>query len=273
LVDSSNDSTPLIVSSFYPNVKLIHLDRKTDPGTARNIGVREAKGELIAFIDSDCIAAQNWLENIVEAHKSSYRIVGGVVKNANESNDLVGLAGYISEFREFLPEQLKGEVIHIPTCNISYKVRIFREFGLFQGEYYPQEDLVYNYNLRENGERILLDPAIQVYHHHRSRLRDFLCHQNKIGTITSKVLKKVPLEGSFLARNPALSLFFIPFLPIVKFIRTISVFLRLQPKSITQRPLVVLVFALGLIYWTTGFARGIYERNPSLEKETTWKPS
>jgi len=198
------------------------LDKKTDPGTARNIGIGEAKGDLIAFIDSDCIAAHDWLDKIRSAHKSFYSIIGGVVNNGNEEDDLVGWAGYISEFREFLPEQPKQEVIHIPTCNISYKRRIFSKFGLFQGEYYPQEDLVYNYNLWKNGERILLDPAVQVYHHHRSSLKDFLNHQNKIGTITSKVLKVIQLQGAFIVRHPGFAVFLTPFLPVVKFSKTLA---------------------------------------------------
>ena len=259
LVDSSVDKTPEIVSAGYPKVKLIHLDKKTDPGTARNIGIGMAKGGLIAFIDSDCMAACEWLEKIDAAHHQSYyNIIGGVVNNGNEKDDLVGWAGYISEFREFLPEQPKQEVMHIPTCNISYKRRVFLKFGMFQGEYYPQEDLVFNYNLWKNGEKLLLDPAIQVYHHHRSRLRDFLYHQNKIGKITSQVLKMIRLEGSFIARHPGLAFFLIPFLPLVKFSRTLFVFLRFQPESITKRPLVLFIFAGGLLFWVIGFTQGIY---------------
>lgn len=263
VVDSSVDKTPEIVSEGYPRVKLIHLDKKADPGTARNIGIREAKGDLIAFIDSDCVAAPDWLEKIESAHDSPYSIVGGVVNNGNRKDDLVAWAGYIAEFREFLPAQPKQEVNHIPTCNISYKRHIFREFGLFQGEYYPQEDLVYNYNLCEHGERILLDPRIQIYHHHRSGLKDFLSHQKKIGTITSKVLRLIPLEGSFIARHLALFPFLIPLLPLVKFARTVFTFLRYQPGAIIERPLVLVIFGLGLLFWINGFARGVYQNSPS----------
>jgi len=261
LVDSSIDGTPQIVSSQYPNVKFIHLDEKTDPGTARNIGISKARGDLIAFIDSDCIPTRDWLEKIESAQKSSYSIVGGVVHNGNDADDRVAWAGYISEFREFLPLQTEHEVNHIPTCNISYKKKVFSTFGMFQGQYYPQEDLVFNYNLIQNGERILLDPSIQVYHHHRSGLKDYLNHQNKIGAITSKVLKVIRIEGAFIARHKIVAVFLIPFLPIIKFMRTISVFLRYQPEAILKRPMVLMMFALGLIYWVFGFTRGIYEKN------------
>jgi len=263
LVDSSIDRTPEIVSGGYSNVNLIHLGDKTDPGTARNMGLEQAKGGLIAFIDSDCVAAHDWLEKIVSAHQSSYNIVGGVVKNGNDESDLVAWAGYISEFREFLPKQPKKEVTHIPTCNISYKRKIFQDFGFFQGEYYPQEDLVFNYNLCRKGEKILLDPAIQVAHHHRSNLKAFFSHQYRIGEITSRVLKVLQLEGAFIARHPLSAIFFIPILPVIKFFRTTFAFLKYQPLIIIKRPFALILFAMGLVFWIRGFASGIYEKSQS----------
>ncbi len=61
LADSSGDLTAEVVSADYPRVKLIRFEKKTDPGTARNAGVKQAKGEVIAFIDADCEAAPDWI--------------------------------------------------------------------------------------------------------------------------------------------------------------------------------------------------------------------
>jgi glycosyltransferase involved in cell wall biosynthesis len=227
------------------------------------MGIEKAKGEVIAFIDSDCMAGHDWLEEIDAAHRSDYNVVGGVVWNANGKDDFVAWAGYIAEFREFLPGLPKREVIHIPTCNISYKRKVFQEYGFFQGEYYPQEDLVFNYNLWKHGERILLEPKIQIFHHHRSGLKDFLVHQTKIGQITSRVLKLIPLQGASIAKRPMLFSALIPFLPLVKFGRSVFTFLRYEPKTILKRPLVLPIFALGLLYWIRGFARGVYENKLS----------
>jgi glycosyltransferase involved in cell wall biosynthesis len=262
VVDSSYDRTPEIVASGYPAIKLVRLNKRTDPGTARNIGIGEARGDLIAFIDADCVAAPDWFERIVGAHDSFYDVVGGIVRNSPESNNLVGRAGYLAEFREFLPGVDKQEVSHIPTCNISYKRRIFREFGMFQGEYYPQEDLIFNYNLSRQGKKILLDPAIQVWHRHRSSLGDFLYHQYTIGKATSRVLRSIPLEGASIARRPILAVSLSPFITLVKFVRTLRVFLRYEPEFIKERPLVLAIFALGLVCWAIGFAGRAYAEKP-----------
>ncbi len=261
LVDSSKDQTPDIIRANYPAVRFIHLHQKTDPGTARNIGVAETRGDIIAFIDSDCIATPDWLARIFIAHDGVISAVGGAVRNGNGKGDLIGLAGYIAEFREFTPGQPKREVIHAPTCNISYKKRIFEKYGGFQKEYYPQEDLMFNYRLHSEGEKIVFDPAIQVYHHQRSKLSDFLTHQRRIGEITSKVLREIPLEGSLIVKDPLLAFFCVPFLPFVKFARTVRTFLKHDPAVISNKPQVLGIFALGLVYWVIGFSRGIFDQD------------
>ena len=260
LVDSSKDDTPRIVAAEYPSVHSIHLPKQTDPGTARNIGIREAKGDVIAFIDSDCIARPDWLERIAAAHQTSkVSVIGGVVGIGNPAMDSVGWAGYLAEFREFLPKQSQKYVSHIPTCNISYKRKIFEKYGFFRGEYYPQEDLVFNYNLVKAGEKILLEPTIQVLHIHRSKLTDFLRHQEKIGAVTARVLKKIDLPGYGIVRSKALLITFIPLLPIIKFIKTVRIFSVIDTE-IPNRNKVLLLFATGLVFWAKGFYLGGIDR-------------
>ncbi len=247
-----------IVLSDYSQVKLIRLNEKTDPGTARNIGIDKAKGDLIAFIDSDCIAAEGWLEKIHDAHQGSYRVVGGSVRVGDGKVGLIAWAGYIAEFREYLPQGEKREVAHIPTCNISYKRSIFDIYGCFNGRFYPQEDLVFNYMLSQKGEKLLFDPGITVFHHHRETFNEFMTHQKKIGLATSLVLKKIPLAGASIARNKIRAIFWLPFLPCVKFVRTVIVFAKLKPSIFVKHPLSFLVFAFGLIFWSFGFLMGVF---------------
>ena len=257
LVDSSADDTPRIVTEKFPNIQFIHLATKTDPGTARNIGIANSNADIIAFIDSDCVADYKWLETIASAHNSPFDVVGGAVRNGNPWHDRVALSGYLSEFREFLPNRSKAEVGHIPTCNISYKRHIFERFGLFDGRYYPQEDLVYNYRLTTKGTRIMFDPSIVVSHHHRTRFNEFISHQKRIGCITSQVLKTIPLQGSSLARNPAVGMAVLPILPMVKFFRTVLVFARYHPEMLSRRLSVLFPFFIGLLFWANGFGEGL----------------
>ena len=86
-VDSSNDVTVEIIQKEYLAIRFIHLKKQTYAGIARNIGVQNAKGKIIAFLDSDCVAKEYWLENLVkELINGDMSIVGGSIENGYPSN-------------------------------------------------------------------------------------------------------------------------------------------------------------------------------------------
>lgn len=257
VVDSSNDATPEMIRQYFPQVKLIHFDTQTDAGTARNTGIQYAQGEIICLIDSDCIADPNWLRTIDEAHKNDYAAVGGSILNGNPES-FVGWTGYFAEFREFFPFHPKQFMTNIPTCNISYKRRVFDRYGMFPDDFYPQEDLVFNQRLYQHGDTILFDPTIKVAHINKTSTRHFVVHQYRIGRITSAVLRCFPdLHGSFIARSRILTILAAPLLPCVKFLNT----LRVAALSRAYRRYFLLTSPLlfiGLLVWAAGFVRGVF---------------
>ncbi len=264
LVDSSQDRTPQIVRENFPDVRFFHFPQKTDPGTARNYGLKNSSGDPVLFIDSDCLAEKDWIERMVETHqKKEHMAVGGAVLNGNDPKNQVAWAGYFAEFREFLPEYPKHTAAHIPTCNISYKRTIFERIEPFHPRYYPQEDLEFNYRLRQAGYSILFNPQIKIRHNHRTRLKSFYGHQHRVGQITSRMLRILPLEGSTLARNRWLAVLSFPVLPLVKFARTMLIFMQKQPRTLLGNPLAVLIFFTGLFPWMVGFLQGVLAKNIS----------
>ena len=260
LVDSSNDRTPEIVNSKYPQIKLINLQKKTDPGTARNIGIKESVGDPLLFIDSDCVAYSDWISKMALKHEqTNFDAIGGCVYNGNYVDNNIAWAGYIAEFREFLPVFPEREVEHIPTCNISYKRSVFKNHK-FNPLYYPQEDLEFNYKLRESGGKILFCPNIKVMHIHRESFKSFLSHQKIIGEITSKMMKILSLPGSWIVKNRLLPILFIPLIQLVKFFKTLYIFLRYKRQIILKHPLSIIIFAIGLVPWGVGFIKGSCNR-------------
>ncbi len=259
VVDSSIDRTPEIVKDRFPEVDFYHFEQKTDPGTARNYGVQKSHGSIICFIDSDCEAASDWLEQLVAIHESyPYEAVGGSVENGNEPDAEIAWAGYMAEFREFLPEYPAREVDHIPTCNISYKRSVFEQIGLFDARFYPQEDLEFNYRLRQAGGKIFFIPTAKIFHHHRTDLHSFIAHQKRVGRITSQMLRRLPLEGAAIARRRYIALAAAPFLPLVKWWRTVRIFRRWRKPLLVNHPLAVGILLLGLFPWAWGFVQGAW---------------
>jgi len=73
--DNSQDGTPEIVATKYPDVHLISLKQNLGHGSARNRGIEIAKGQYIAFLDSDDLWKPNYLQVQVEALKDQHRSI------------------------------------------------------------------------------------------------------------------------------------------------------------------------------------------------------
>lgn len=62
--DGSTDNTESVINDFIKNsdlnIRFIKQDHK-GPGEARNLGMKNASGEYFIFVDSDCIADNDWL--------------------------------------------------------------------------------------------------------------------------------------------------------------------------------------------------------------------
>ncbi len=175
VVDSSTDATATIVSQEYPWVRLVRLTRRALPGETRNVGVEHAKGKVIAFLASDCVAAPDWLNNRMEGHNEGFAAVGGVITNANPGN-LVGWANYLMEYAFCLPnrprEVMKGKIIH----NLSYRSELFGRYGSFPPDLPLGEDTVFNRRIMLNDEPVLFDPRVRTGHINPSSLRHLVEH-------------------------------------------------------------------------------------------------
>lgn len=261
VVDSSDDDTPAIVKSHFPNVKLIHFHKKTDPGTARNTGANSAKGHILAFIDSDCIASIDWLRQIKQRHDEGYSAVGGAVLNANP-HSIISWASYIIEFSSVFPN---GEgirlVSHIPSCNISYKAKLFKLYKGFSSTMYPGEDRLFNWKLYMNKESILFDPNIIVSHYHRESIFPYIHHQIRKGSVTVKLRYKMGKSDSIIVKNKIIAFCALPFLLIIKGCLNIYRLLKWKPNIILSLPLYLPAFCLGLFFWGFGFIKEVNCQN------------
>jgi GT2 family glycosyltransferase len=80
--DGSRDDTA--VAASRPSVALVRLDRNVGLAAARNVGVANAHGEIVAFTDADCEPDPAWLERLLEpfADRKVNGVSGSVVPAA-----------------------------------------------------------------------------------------------------------------------------------------------------------------------------------------------
>lgn len=263
VVDSSPDETPEIVRRDFPAVQLVHLHRQTGPELARNIGAARARGEVLAFVDSDCIAEPDWLRRLVARLEEGYEGIGGATANGN-GETLVSWAGYICEFREFLPGGPVREVEYLSPNTVAYRRETFWEAGGFPPGTYPMEDQVFHRPLRARGARIGLDPSIVVAHMHRAERRAFFEHQRRIGRANARVMRILGVRGAALARRPLLALAAMPALIPYRFARTAWACLHVERGLILRRPALAWLCLLGMGWWALGFLEdAVASRGPA----------
>jgi len=272
VVDSSQDETPAIVRREFPQVQLIHLGERAGPETARNRGAEQARGEILAFIDSDCMAQPDWLRRLVARVEEGYDAIGGATANGN-GETLVSWAGYICEFREFLPGGAVRPMGYLSPNTVAYPRDVFWSAGGFPRGYYPMEDQIFHQPLRERGARIALDPEIVVAHMHRTERGQFFQHQRRLGLANVRVLRVLGGRGGALARSPLVAMLIMPALVPYRFLRMIVPSLAIERGLVARRPQLAWLCFLGMCWWARGFIEGSRLPSDTIEDETWQRTS
>ncbi|MEO1621792.1 MAG: glycosyltransferase family A protein, partial [Cyanobacteria bacterium J06632_3] len=133
IVVNNNPSRQLAVDMSH--FKQARKDIEPQPGSyaARNKGVRLAKGEVLAFTDADCIPAQDWLYQGVEALKqhASCGILAGAIQVVCRDN-VKPTAVELYDLTHAFPQQRYVNNDHYgATANIFTFKHVFETVGFF----------------------------------------------------------------------------------------------------------------------------------------------
>jgi GT2 family glycosyltransferase len=172
VADSSTDGTQELLQAQYPWVQLLRSERRLFPGAARNLAIAASSGDILAFIDADCIAAPGWIQRSIDAQQRWGPVVGGSVDNANPA-DRVGWIYYFCEFAAWMPGQKAAWMIDIPTCCLTIDRSVFKWAGPFRSNGYSS-DTAFHWRLAQAGIRTRFDPQLRVAHINPSGYRGVL---------------------------------------------------------------------------------------------------
>ena len=182
--DASTNS--LIIDIEEKPFQIVRIPHSRGASYCRNLGAKTAKGEILAFIDSDCLSHPEWLTSLIPAFiKPRVAIVGGYIDSYDHKTLLDRYEKKMSSLtmgEDFKRTGINHSFFYVPTCNMLVKKDVFLSVGGFNEDLSVGEDVDFCLRISEQGYDTEYWPMGIVFHKHRNRLRSFSCRRFDYGT-------------------------------------------------------------------------------------------
>lgn len=177
--DGSSDDTRAILER-YPSVRTIHQPN-LGLSEARNVGLRAATGDIVAYTDSDCFADAHWLAQLVRPLLRSDAVaVGGPNLTPDDGPLAAAVAAAPGQPMHVLESDQVAE--HIPGCNMAFRREALLAVKGFDPVYRKAgDDVDLCWRLQQAGYWITFAPGAFVWHHRRQTPKAYLRQQAGYG--------------------------------------------------------------------------------------------
>jgi mycofactocin system glycosyltransferase len=224
--DASQDNTPEMIQKF-PQVRPIFLTEHSQASLCRNQGAKAAKGDILAFIDSDCLADPSWLRELVPAFRDqTLGGLGGLVdsyfheKSLDKYEEVKSALKISSWFKRSKKEEL---FFYLPFCNFLVRRKLFIKLKGLKEELHVGEDVDFCWRLQDSNSFLEYRPMGRVFHKHRNNPLAFCIRRFDYGTSEPLLQKLHPKRRKKIFLPPHETLFW-AFLFLSLFFKSIILF-------------------------------------------------
>lgn len=193
--DCSPDSGAVAAAAAAGDARLVRHTENRGPAAARNTGLKETSGELVAFMDSDCTADPGWLDALA-AHFAD-PLVALVAPRVLPDTRGGGLLARHEAARSALdmgrlPELVKpgARLGFVPSAAI-----VVRRSALgdgFDESLRLGEDVDMVWRLTEAGWHVRFDPSVTVTHETRTQPVEWITRRFQYGTSAADLAMRHP---------------------------------------------------------------------------------
>ncbi|MGH2496685.1 MAG: mycofactocin biosynthesis glycosyltransferase MftF [Ktedonobacteraceae bacterium] len=210
--DASSDNTGALVKRLdceYAAKKIalyvVRHTRQKGVATARNSGAEQARMEVLAFIDSDCVATPDWLKELTPIFEDAHiGAVGGMIRACERRSALGKYEDVCSSlFMGVRPQQVKleGPLTYLPTANLLVRHSAWQKVDGFAPLTFG-EDVDFCRRLLLSGSAIRYEPRGIVLHDYRTTPLGFVKTRISYASAEAALLKRHPTERRVLLLPP-----------------------------------------------------------------------
>ena len=166
--DGSTDKTEEIIKKYVNIDPRITYTYKRNSGVsdARNVGIENASGELITFVDCDDEVDENMYSELIKLLQDDIDIVHcSYVRNEKNFRKEVGGTGNIYTYDNIqaMITYLKGNVFNGSACNKIYRAKLIKDIK-FPSTIKINEDLLFNFHAFAKAKKsVYMDKCFYIY--------------------------------------------------------------------------------------------------------------
>ncbi len=185
------------------------------PSRQRNLAAKEAKGEILYFLDDDSVVCRSALERLLQIFaKRDAAAAGGPNLCPEDAPPLQQMfAALMGSWLVFGPSCARYRQVgrgrattekELILCNLAVHRSEFERVGGFDESLYPNEENAFLDRLARAGRALWYDPDLVVYRYPRDTVAAFLVMFFRYGRGRGEQVRRHPSRGSILNFAPAL---------------------------------------------------------------------
>jgi glycosyltransferase involved in cell wall biosynthesis len=241
--DGSTDNT-LEVLAQYPRVRVISQPN-AGPAAARNRGVREALGDIVAFTDDDCQPLPDWLTEMSKPFADP-EVVGAKGIYRTRQTGIIPRFVQIDYEDRYRRMRRLSRIDFVDTYSAAFRRNRFLEMDGYDVTFPVacSEDVELSYRMSARGWKMVFVPTAIVYHTHPRDFASYLKKKYKFAFWRVLAVKKNPSKAIRDSHTPQLMKLQMLFGPALA-AGLAADLLRLSPVPLSA--LVALVFLLSAL--------------------------
>ncbi len=182
--NGSTDETPSVIDCYVKDapdlVRVVSEDEIQGSYAARNKGIAAARGKILAFIDSDCDPALDWVEQGVAGLDSRSAAAGGGRIEFTFAADTPNVYEYLDSARKLDQKNYVEVSGFAATANFFARSSLFGRCGVFRPDLVSGGDYEFGRRMTRAGEKLVYMPEAVVRHPARDTFHALLQKSKRI---------------------------------------------------------------------------------------------